>query len=656
MPREKNLEYYQNLAAMLIDQDSDRDSAYADYQDMYHLDFELPKALRDLPWVRNVISSAPHDAVSAAKRVLSSVKPQPKFQPLDSTQQSKERAAEIENLLMWQLYGVNARKGTTIVADIVESALLYMSVAAMVIDLDYHIKQMKGLGRDTSILERARKKGRFVVNVYSPSNVHVRKTSMGNEAVLLHVKRSAIDVIEEWGDPDGTLMDIADSNGDLTYYDVFDWDTRCVWVSGETPKQKSTGFMEKTPTPSPTMVELLPPTKHNLDFNPWVAALGDSALEDEAEHKYHPLLYAVRRSRSWETLNITQSLAISDEIAKASYPDLAEEGANMSATTEIDYTDASKIAKVPTGNTLKMLGRPGLDQGKMEIIDRIRSEMEQSTVSSVLQGGSIASNVAFASLNLSTQMAVGALKPSKELAENSIAEIFKLMLLWAKATGKPLEGWMSDARSDGYGEQLLVEPDTYSEETLYISVELTPDVPTDRQQRANAAGMMIQWGYPKEYALEDVGVTDPGKAMQTSAFEQMQETKVAIELQRQQAELQMQIQDMQFQQQLKQQQMQMEMEQQMAAMMQQQQAAQGQVNPQMMGPPPQAGPPAGDMAMMSQGPMPGGAAFDTGSGGLPGAMANPVNAAQPMGGTDKEGQPMLDLEGMLSGQGETLAG
>lgn len=658
----KEFHEIRQLSILMEERDTDRDSAYQDYKDMYHLKYELPEAIGDLHWVRKIISQDPHDAIAAGKRVLSSIFPKIKFQPLLSDENNRKRANLMEKLMAWHLRSANNRRKAKVEEDLVESALLYMACAAMVIDLDWHIKQLKAQGKETKRAERARKQGRFMVNVYDPQCVHVRDGSYGTEAVLLKVERPAQDVLTEWGDTEGgelSLLSIANEN--VYYYDFIDFEDRCVWISPikqASGSQQADAIAGQQIVPSGDII-IVEPMAHDLDFNPWIALMGGSELETDPEHEHQPMLYALRQSRSWETLNIAESLAFSDAIAKAAVPNIIEEGPNPMAA-EGDYTDASKHLKMPAGNTAKASPPSPLDPGKTELIDRQRQAIEKSTVSSVLQGGSLPSNVAFAALNLATQTAVGALKPAKYLAEKSLAEIFKKFLLWAKHTDNDLEGYISDKAEEDYGERLVVDAKEIDEESLYIEVELTPDVPTDRQQRANTGSLLVQsMDYPKEMALEDVGVADPTSAMNQSRKEKLFDHRLTLIMQKQQAEVEADIQRLMNG---------VELEAQ-ANMMQMTQALQG--GQEQAGPGGPGGPgggpglpPGGAVDPAALGAGPGGDAGAQGGfanapveGGLPGDLAAPgQNTEESQSGLDRGGQPVQGIEAALGGQGEGIAG
>jgi hypothetical protein len=194
-----------------------------------------------------------------------------------------------------------------------------------------------------------------------------------------------------------------------------------------------------------------------------------------------------------------------------------------------------------------------------------------------------------------------------------------MMLLWVEETGKDLEAYGLNARMD-LGTQYIVKADEVSAEDVFIEVELTPDAPTDRMQRANAAGQMVQWGYPKEYALEDVGVENPLQAMDLWYLEQLKDHVFQMFTQQQIMQMQMEMQ-----------QAQMQADQ---AMMAQQAQADQQAQAQMM---------ATQGALMQGG----GAGNAPPMGGQPPMMNEPgAQTAEQVGGMDQMGNPLAEFAGM----------
>lgn len=589
------------IAKDMVHADELRDKAFADYEDMYHSRWELPAEMQSLEWVRKYIDTDPHDAVEAGVRVLASLEPSITFTPLRNEPLTKRDANHIERNLLWQLKSANRRRSSSIEADVVRSALLYSAVALNVIDLDHHIKLLKSMGRDTKRMDAARRLSRFIVQTFNPRSIHTKWSTLGPQAVLLCQDRTAADVMHEWG-----MTKLKDWEPDdvVCYNDYTDFDNRVVWVDGGQGNKDQ--YLEILNEP------------HGLNFFPWVASMGGSSLEEKQEDKYHPILYSIRNSGQWRSKNVVMTLAMSEVISHAASPRHVEEGPNPDHA-QIDYGDPSRTAKAAPGNTLRPMPTPPIDNAMTEVADRLTAAMSKSTVSQVLQGAGLPSGTSFAAYNQATQNALGSLRPSKRLAEQALSEMFALMLMWVKQTDIPLYAYGNDKRTD-LGTNYVVEPDAFDESALYIDVKLTEQVPTDQMQRANAASMMIQsMNYPRVYALEDVGVTDPEAAIEQSYMEQYVNFKFQQFLKAEGAQLDLQIQGMA-------QQMQAAQEQQMQA--QQAQAQQQAVMQQS----------AEQQGMM--GPAPGGQGFNPAMGGIPPAVAFPEGTREITQGEDMMGNPL----------------
>lgn len=532
------------LADQMIDNDNARDSAFGYYQDMFHLRWELPRELKNIQWIHKFVSTDAHDAVASGVRVLSSLKPYIRKHPLASDQANRQIANQTERVLSWCLWNADRRRSRGVVADVVQSALLYDAVALNVVDLENELRVRDKMGtKNLRRLRNAVDSGRFVVQVFNPMDVHVMRSTYGVEAVLLCQKKLASEVVLEWGNMADGLKALADKGEMINYYDFCDYEYRAVWVG---PSAYTAGASD--------LQTILAPDKHDMEFLPWAALMGGTSLEGYEEFKYHPMLFPLYFSQSWDTMNVIKTLRMSEAIAHAAAPRLSDEGPNQ-VEAQIDYGDPMLIAKPAPGNTLRPLAPPPIDQGLGQIADEIAGDIQRATVSRILTGGDIPSGTAYSTLNLATQTAVGSLKPAKELAEKALAEMFKLMLMWVRHTGKPLLAYGSERRSQSYGDNYVIEAEDIDPGALYLEVELIADVPTDRLQRANAASIMVQFGYPKEYALEDLGVDDPQTAMRQwyyekfveqmfSNWQQEQNNGIQLDFQAKMQEVQMQAQMM----------------------------------------------------------------------------------------------------------------
>jgi hypothetical protein len=251
-------------------------------------------------------------------------------------------------------------------------------------------------------------------------------------------------------------------------------------------------------------------------------------------------------------------------------------------------------------------------------------------VSSILQGGDLPAGIAFATLNLVTQTAIGVLKPAKYLVEVTLAEMYTQMMKWAEFTEKDI--WGYEVGGDQDGNQLVIKANEVDGSAIYIDVELHPDAPTDKAQKVNTAGIMVeQLGMSKSSALDEIGVEDPDEEIKRGMFEQIVQHKFELKLQEE-------ILDMQNRKQLELQAEQMKMDMMMQqALQEQQQAAQAAEQEQQGGPPEEGGfgglPEGGEGfgVEAGAGPSPQGAGFDANLGGQNTASFAPEDNAEGAG-------------------------
>jgi hypothetical protein len=137
-------------------------------------------------------------------------------------------------------------------------------------------------------------------------------------------------------------------------------------------------------------------------------------------------------------------------------------------------------------------------------------------------------------LNLATQSGMKSLIPYKELAEQSLVDMFVNILNWVHYSGGkstmyiPKTKMVTDPASNMPQIQQSVEAITldssyFDVENIYLEVELTDDVPADLGQKANAAGILInqlQGSY--QHGLEIAGVDDPISMMRVRMAENKQ--------------------------------------------------------------------------------------------------------------------------------------
>ncbi len=508
----KELEHYILLAEEMIKLDEPRNNLNNLIDDMDHIDWVPPKNLSDIDWFRATPSMDPHDVIKTGVTVLASQKEDVTLLPAANNIINKEKASDNERVLTWLMEQVNRRRQGTVLKSLVRSSLKFDEICINVVDLDEQIKNRKIFDGDTKRLEAARRYGRFVVNTYHPNNVHVLHSNLMPEAVLLCQDRPAKEVEKEWGSLAGLKLKKAAENDDkVKYYYYQDYDDTVVWIA-----DKSGGDEEE-----------IVKEEHSYPFLPWVLRVGGDTMEHEQKHRRRPLLYSIAQSGSWETQNILDSFMSSEAIYNFGSARWIEEHGSASTefrTTELEFGELGSKVDVTPGGTLKQAVPLVTDPGLREVSDRTRAANEKSTVAGVLQGAGATTGEAFASLNLRTQTALGALKAALELSEYALADVYTLFLLYAHYTGEDLVGFGTGKEDNG--QTYTIKADEIYPDGIYLSVKLKPDVPLDRMQKANTAMMLVNAGiYSKERAMEDMGITDPDQVTEEMFFERMTEAR-----------------------------------------------------------------------------------------------------------------------------------
>ena len=528
----KTIEQVTQLAYKQMVDNTPRNIAFDAYMQMYKSGWELPHEVRMLPWIQKVINSDPYDAIQTGIRIIATLPPSIRFQPLAPGPANREAAGVIEKVAKWQLKSANRRRSRTVEHELSKMSLIYDMCAVKVVDIEEEIKQKSLINASTAREKQALAKGRFMIVPYDSRDVHPIWSNVGLEGVLVVQHRRAQEILDEFGTkasqfPELVKLSTAAHDRDwVTYYDYVDRETRSIWVDE--------GRTFTTPRASQQARWVIDHGSNPHGFINW-SIKGGSELETDPMHRFQPLLYPVYATGAWDIKNIVQTLGVSEVIAHTGSPRYVQEGPNQQSA-DIDYMTPERIAQMPPGNTLKALQPPGIDQALQNVEAMLSAQMDKATVSSILQGGDLPAGVAFASLNLITQTAIGVLTPAKDLAQKTLAGMFEIMLEWVIYTKKPIYGFDTKGKADGT--ELSIEPEQLDSASIYIDVELHPDSPTDKAQKVNTAGIMVtQLGLSQESALEEVGFEDPVEEIKKGIFERFVMHEVEMELEKERLQL-----------------------------------------------------------------------------------------------------------------------
>ncbi len=520
-----NIEYLISLANSLIARDAERDEDFEHYEEYRNMSGDWFQGLKKFQWIRKIANPAFSAAVESGIKTLATLEPDISWQPLAPNMKTKKLANEREQVLKWELMNINKRRQTNLVRDLVKSAIMYECIAAQVIDLEYQIKSAKEYEIPTERLEFMSRLGRFVVNVFNPRDVHTLYSNIMIENWLLSQVRTARDIYAEYGDRAGAeIKEAAEYTDDIVkyaYYYMWSPVESAVWAC-RTDNTK-VGEAEYSPQ------IIIQPSEHGMKFNPFVWRTGADTLEKEERYRYHPMGFALLHGDIYNTANIADSIITSKAILMATRPTRKETGPAFESTTDYDPNDPNDTALVTPGNELEDMLPPQIDPQFYNMYKDTLAKVSSVTLAKILSNPEVPPGTAYATVNVLIMSALGQLRPYQQLAEYSLEDILERMILFSHYTGKPMTGYGFNTRDKkNYGRSYTIEPATIKPDAIYLKVTLRADLPLDKMANVNTANQAVSGlGMSKEYALEQIGVSNAAQVMEDRQFEQLVETKFA---------------------------------------------------------------------------------------------------------------------------------
>lgn len=511
------------ISADLIEADEDNVKMMRAMDNMWQMRWELPGQISELNWVRKKVSSDPHDAVRAATRVLATVMPKLRMTPLASNAPTRDRTDELERALMWHLALAFNRRGNPL-RTILWQAIMYDKICAQVVHLPNQQKAMGTFQEEKHRLKFAKRFGDFAVIMRDPKCVHAEWSDWMLERVVYGNLTTLGSLKSFWGEKADALRTEARKkklrNKDwITVYDYQDLKNRYVWCY-------PVGDSGMVNANDDNQIDILN-EKNDLNFLPWAIKEGGEELVS--------MLYSIWKAGQWDDQNVMGSINISEVIAYFASARWIETGPGES---EIDYGEPGRKVKVPPGTDLEQAPPIPMDPNLLAMVDRLQAEIAKGTIPNVITMGEIPAGAAYATVNLATQSGVKAVNPYKELAEDALAEIIRIMLYWIDYTGEEIVAYPT-AEGGETNERIGVGPGDFDPEQLYLEVELTADVPTDRLQRMNAAVMgRDKLNMSVRTSHEGVGIPDSGAEQKQWYEEQERELEFRREEARKDMEMQ----------------------------------------------------------------------------------------------------------------------
>lgn len=538
MPESKpipELEWFDGRVNALIAGYSDRKTLFDKIDQAIHGEWKLPTQLEQLGWAFAQVELIFRQVMSAAMRILADVRPRIAIVPSDTSQKSLNKADDQEKALEWLLSAASRRREATIVADIVESAVRYAEVAHEVVFLPEQIKNVKAAGGNPKRYEAMQRRGPFAVVSHHPGSVFPRYSDMGVEEVACEEIVSPEDVVELYGDKAaelrGYLMENPGRRMQCTLRTYSSYDYRAVWARlGPPVAQATPGTKQIMPLPAGggELFEI-ERGEWKWPFLPWVARVGGTSLETRSDYKRRALLSDAVYGDQFETLSRVKTLRYSEMVRYAGSEKQVFKSPNR-LQPDSDMQAAAPRVHIDEDEDLQTLQPPIPDPGMGFLYQELRGDVQKSTLSEVLFGGNVPVGAAFATINLVTHSALAVLKEPQQLAQFALADTLELFLLWAHYTKTNLVGYGTD--EDGNRKSYLIKWKEIDPANLYITVELTPEVPTDKQARMLAATQGVTAGImSRARAREEIGIHNAKDEEDMIVKERMFDTLLSIDQQ-----------------------------------------------------------------------------------------------------------------------------
>lgn len=537
MPEQElpSLEWFAGRAAALEEENAERNKQFTAIDQMIHADWEMPLQIKQLGWAFKQVELIFRQVIAAAKRILSDVNPKISIVPADLSQASLQRSDDHEKGLQWLLSAASRRREATIVEDVVESAIRYSEVAVECMFLPEQIKSVAASGGNPKRFEAMMRRGPFVPIPHHPGAVTARYSDIGPEEVCATEEMDVHDILSLYNNAELQVaaQEIHDRQWICRLRSYYSYDWRAVWVELGPASAKKTSKRGKQAT------RVLPGAAKRIElareewawpFLPWVVRLGGSSLETRSDYKRRALLSDAYYGNLFETLNRIKTLRYSEMLRYAGTEKRYFQSGSREAP-ESAPAAASPMLHLEEDEKVGDLNPPLPDPGLGLIYAENRADVQKSTLSEVLFGGNIPAGAAFATINLVTHSALAVLKEPRRVAEHALADLLELFLLWAHYSETDLVGYGKN-RDTGSRETYIIKWGDIDPKNLYIEVELSADVATDRQARMLSATQGVQIGLlSRMRGREEIGIHDSQSEDEAIIKERMADTMLEIDLQ-----------------------------------------------------------------------------------------------------------------------------
>lgn len=434
---------------------------YEAVRKMYHMEWtEAP----DGDWIKSTMSPSALNAVMGAVRLLVAGEPQISI-PSDSnslvSKMAGEKLEKASRALLHQAGKVLSRK---VHYEIVLSAMLFGEVAVAISCTDDLLKYKAGDAAHQARLKHIARTTPYLFQTWNPMTVYPQFDNFGLRYVVRKFQTTWGEVLDAWGDKAKAMYPFQERDYIVTMWDYYDWHERCVWV------QENSEALFKEP--------------HGLPFLPVVCGLADgSFMFDKPEQQRMPMLYGPWKSGLWKRENLSLTMIYSLIYAVGSTALMQYKTKEPGKALTIDRTIPGGVVTILPDESLSPLMEKVVDPTQWQGLETAQRLNENSTIPRQALGAAADSgSMPFSSLSLLSQSGRLPLTAAMNVTGSVLAELVRMAWEWHKINGKT--GTFYDAKA------MYVIEKSDIPDGLMVNCQIAPDVPTDKLQMANVAGIL----------------------------------------------------------------------------------------------------------------------------------------------------------------------
>lgn len=487
-----------------IEGDTEYQNDLRAYKRMVTLDWDLPSNWAVKDWVRKQVSTDAHDAIKSATNIYDTNKP--KWEILPRGEADKDRAEELETALEWWMQRANKTGEGEPFRKSLHNSCLQNRVIYQLDYLPYWLpKDKKSWSREQ---KAAMKQSSFCITVHDAENVYFEMGKYGLKWAAAVSVLWAQDIVDHWsvyesGTEEGKKIKRAldkirsemEDNDKLKYILVDYTDYKKREVSAfQTSSDSLTDFTHYTidggKIDGTVKIDILD-TDNKLEFINWVIVTGESS----------PMLYSEHKGGVWENQNIFDTIIHSTTMRRAVFP-ILQHTSPTGKPLDIDYTGEQDVVELTNNESAQVMMPPPVDPALMQLSAVNTSKSAQTTGIKGLASIEVAGNVQYAAVQAVINLHKTTLVPYVRTWEKANSQLGDMCFLWLKqGDGYTEVAYRTQNEGDGRnrGNGIMVKPDDFDPDDLFISCTAVANTLGDKMQEANFyailknAGAHIAW-------------------------------------------------------------------------------------------------------------------------------------------------------------------